>query len=80
MPALQAATADTTLAGGGTSGAAASGFGVDVIAELERIRHNLLALAAIVDEVRARHNTHTHDGAVLAPPVGEQIVSELVVQ
>jgi Ni,Fe-hydrogenase III large subunit len=43
-----------------------------VLAELERIRSNLAALAQVVEDLRTKHNTHTHGGAVAAPPVGEQ--------
>jgi len=45
---------------------------VDVMGELERVRHNLLALAEIVEDLRVKHNAHTHGGAVAAPPAGEQ--------
>ena len=53
-------------------GAGAVGAGVDVVAELERVRSNLLALAAVIEDLRAKHNAHTHNAAVAPPPVGEQ--------
>ncbi len=70
MPVMQAGT------GGGDAaeafGAPGVGGGTDVLAELERTRSNLAALAQVVEDLRAKHNTHTHGGAVAAPPVGEQ--------
>ncbi|MGH2350221.1 MAG: hypothetical protein ACRDI2_09720 [Chloroflexota bacterium] len=58
--------------GEAVAGAGAVGAGIDVAAELERIRSNLLALAAVLEAVRARYNAHTHNGAVAAPPLAEQ--------
>jgi hypothetical protein len=45
---------------------------VDVLAELERVRGNLVALAQVVEGLRAAFNAHTHGGAVGAPPAGEE--------
>lgn len=53
-------------------GAPGVGGGTDVLGELERIRSNLAALAEVVEGLRAKYNAHTHGGAVVAPPVGEQ--------
>ena len=69
MAILQGATGAGT---GEAFGAPGTGLGTDVLAELERIRSNLVALAQVVEDVRAKHNTHTHAGAVAAPPAGEQ--------
>lgn len=55
------------------------GVGVDVLSELERIRGNLLALATIVEDLRTKYNAHTHNGAVAAPPAGEQSATAFVV-
>jgi len=71
MAVLQAAS------GGGTDaveafGSPGAGAGTDVLAELERVRSNLAALAQVVEDLRAKHNTHTHNGAVVAPPAAEQ--------
>jgi hypothetical protein len=49
-------------------------LGIDVVAELERVRSNLLAIALIVEDLRVKHNAHTHGGTVPAPPAGEQAV------
>ena len=53
-------------------GPGGTGVGVDVLGELERMRHNLLALAEILEELRGRYNGHKHCGVVGGPPVGEQ--------
>lgn len=66
------AAADFGTAGAAQVGTGAVGAGVDVVAELERLRSNLLALAAILEDLRARYNAHTHAAAVPAPPAGEQ--------
>ena len=71
MPDLRAADAPGG-AGQSTTGPGATGAGIDLVAEIERVRHNLVALAAVVEELRARHNAHTHGGAVAAPPAGER--------
>ena len=48
------------------------GGGTDVLGALERIRSNLAALAEVVEGIRAKYNAHTHGGAVVVPPAGEQ--------
>ena len=48
------------------------GAGTDTLAELERLRSNLAALAQILEDLRTKHNTHTHNTAVAAPPPAEQ--------
>ena len=53
-------------------GARGVGGGTDVMAELERVRSNLAALAEVVEGIRAKYNAHTHGGAVVAPAAGEQ--------
>ena len=53
-------------------GAPGVGAGTDILAELERIRSNLAALAEVVEGLRAKFSGHTHGGAVAAPPAGEQ--------
>ncbi len=69
----------TLLQGAGTDGELSSaygspgvGTGADVLMELERIRANLLALAEVVEDLRAKHNAHTHNTTVVAPPPPEQ--------
>ena len=69
MPVLQASSAPDQ---GDSFGSPGVGVGTDVLGELERIRSNLAALAQVVEDVRTKHNGHTHGGAVAAPPVGEQ--------
>jgi hypothetical protein len=62
-------------AAGEESGAVVTGgvgFGYDVVGELERVRANLVALAQVVEALRARLNAHTHGGAVGPPPAEEQ--------
>jgi hypothetical protein len=63
---------EAPAAGAAAFGPAGTGTGVDVLAELERVRTNLLALAGVVEDLRAKYNAHTHGGAVAAPPAGEQ--------
>jgi hypothetical protein len=58
--------------GESTAGAGAVGTGVDVVAELERLRSNVVELARLFEDLRARYNGHTHDGAVGAPAPLEQ--------
>lgn len=63
-------------------GAGGVGTGADVLAELERVRANLLALAEVVEELRGKYNGHTHGenaagayvqgAATAAPAVGQQ--------
>ena len=69
MPILQSSPGGS---GEGAFGAPGVGAGTDTLAELERIRSNLAALAQVVEDLRTTHNTHTHSGAVGAPPAGEQ--------
>jgi hypothetical protein len=69
MAILQSASND---GGGGSFGSPGTGAGTDALAELERIRSNLAALAQVVEDLRGKHNAHNHGGAVVAPPVGEQ--------
>ncbi|MBI3971722.1 MAG: hypothetical protein HY332_10580 [Chloroflexi bacterium] len=78
MSELRAATAG---GGGGEAsvGAGAVGTGVDVVAELERVRANQLTIAAVVEELRGKYNAHTHGGAVAAPLAGEQAQTALTV-
>ncbi len=70
MPILQSSSSPGQDAD--SFGSPGVGIGTDVLAELERIRSNLAALAQVVEDLRAKHNTHTHNGAVAAPPVAEQ--------
>ena len=71
MPVLQQSSDPTQPDSFGSPG---TGVGTDILAELERVRSNLAALAQVVEDLRAKHNGHTHGGAVAAPPVGEQSV------
>ena len=74
MPVLQAASSGDgeRLEAFGWPGV---GGGTDVLGELERVRSNLAAQAQVVEDLRVKHNAHTHSGAVAAPPVGEQVVT-----
>ena len=69
MPILQSSSSDGSPASFGSPG---TGGGTDVPGELERLRSNLAALAQVVEDLRSKHNTHTHNGAVAAPPAAEQ--------
>lgn len=69
MALLQASNTDGESSSFGAPGV---GAGTDVLAELERIRSNLAALAQVVEEIRSTFNSHTHAAAVPAPPAGEQ--------
>jgi hypothetical protein len=69
MPILQFSSSDGAPASFGSPG---TGAGTDIHAELERLRSNLTALAQVLEDLRAKHNAHTHGGAVAAPPAGEQ--------
>ena len=71
MPILQGATGGAPDTGE-SFGSPGTGLGTDVLAELERIRSNLAALAQVLEDLRTTHNTHTHGGSVTAPPAGEQ--------
>jgi hypothetical protein len=70
MPILEGATGGNRESE--AFGSPGTGLGTDVLAELERIRSNLAALAQVVEDLRTKHNGHTHGGVVAAPPVGEQ--------
>ena len=77
---LQGAAADGE--GSGAYGSPGVGTGADVLMELERIRANLLALAEVVEGLRAKYNGHTHvenvaaayaqNAVTNAPVVGQQ--------
>lgn len=71
MSILQANTGGEAEASG-RPGAAGTGAGVDALAELERVRSNLAALALVVEEIRSRLNGHTHLGAAPALPAAER--------
>jgi hypothetical protein len=66
------AAGDFGTAGESRVGTGAVGAGVDLVAELERVRSNLLALAAILEDLRTRYNAHTHGGSAPVPAAGEQ--------
>ena len=54
-----------------TYGGIGIGYGVDVAAEIARVRAMLTATMIVVEELRAAHNAHTHAGAVAAPTGAE---------
>ncbi len=71
MPELRAAGA----AGGpgeSVAGTGAVGTGVDLVAEEERLRSNVVELARLFEDLRAKHNGHSHGGAVASSPAAEQ--------
>ena len=70
MPILQSSSADATTPEG--FGSPGTGAGTDVPAELERLRSNLAALAHVVEDLRTKHNSHTHNATVPTPPLAEQ--------
>ncbi len=65
-PASEASEASTGYGSGGV------GLGAAALDELERVRANLYALAELYEALRTKYNAHTHNGAVAAPPAGEQ--------
>jgi hypothetical protein len=69
MSTLASTTSDSAPSSFGSPG---TGSGTDVAAELERIRSNLAALAEVLESLRAKHNTHTHNATVPVPPANEQ--------
>ena len=69
MPILQSANTPDQPDSFGSPG---TGVGTDPLAELERIRSNLAALAQVLEDLRTKHNLHTHNATVAAPPAGEQ--------
>ena len=69
MPILHSSAADGAPTSFGSPG---TGAGTDIPAELERLRSNLAALAQVVEDLRTKHNLHTHNTTVPAPPVAEQ--------
>jgi hypothetical protein len=69
MPILQSTSDENSSSSFGSPG---TGNGTDVPAELERLRSNLAALAQVLEDLRTKHNTHTHSAAVPAPPAAEQ--------
>lgn len=61
MPELRPASEGGAEQPGGASfGSPGTGAGSDVLAELERLRSNVLALAERFEDVRTKYNSHTH--------------------
>ena len=48
-------------------GSSATGYGVDLAAEVERLRMNVQILASVLKELRDKYNTHLHTGGGPAP-------------
>lgn len=74
MPAVAAGSGQSAEEAG-AFGAAGVGTGIDLLAELARLRECVTGLAEVLREVQALYNAHTHveTGAVTAaPPVGQQ--------
>ena len=66
------------LAGEATTfGGYGVGYGVDVAAEVVRLRAMLTAAMLVVEELRAAHNLHTHGGVVAAPAGAEVAATPL---
>ena len=78
MSDLRAAEVPAAPMVGATSGASGIGFGTDVTAEVERLRASILALAIVVDEVRARLNGHVHGGAAPALSTAERATTPFI--
>ena len=70
MPILQSTTGPDS--GADSFGSPGTGAGTDVTAELERLRSNLAALAQLLEDLRTKHNLHTHNTTVPTPPAAEQ--------
>lgn len=54
-------------------GTSAIGYGVDLAAEVERLRMNVQVLAAVVQELRVKYNAHQHGAGLPAPLVAFQV-------
>ena len=75
MSDLRAAEVPSSLAGTAAGG---TGYGIDVTAEVERLRASVIALAIVIDEVRTRLNGHVHGGAVAALPPAERATTPFI--
>ena len=48
-------------------GTSATGYGVDLAAEVERLRMNVQVLASVVKELRDKYNDHRHNNGGNSP-------------
>lgn len=71
MSDLRAAEAAGMAGEATTYGGSGVGYGVDLAAEVVRLRAMLTAVVLTVENLRATYNAHTHGGAVAAPAGGE---------
>ncbi|NBP78424.1 MAG: hypothetical protein EBU62_13160 [Proteobacteria bacterium] len=64
--------------GSAPNGPGATGYGIDLPAEVERLRATVMALAVVVTEIQSRLNAHTHGGATPVLPAGERATTPFI--
>ncbi len=60
------------------TGPGATGNGIDLPAEVERLRATVNALAVVVSEIQSRLNAHTHSGSTPVLPAGERATTPFI--